>query len=145
MFDQLKERRTSTEICDWFNDVCFPMIQRIIAQNDPNQLAKGKSDIMRVCQYIRENVQSDISLTQCSEMLSMTPPYVSRLFKKVMGFSFVEYVITCKMEEAKRMLLETDLTLQEIAANIGYTERNLSRIFQRYIHLSPGQFRTKNR
>jgi AraC-like DNA-binding protein len=78
-------------------------------------------------------------------MLSMTPPYVSRLFKKIMGFSFVEYVVTCKIEEAKRMLLETDLTLQEISAYIGYTERNLSRIFQRYIHLTPGQFRAKYR
>jgi len=145
LFDQLRERKTSTEICDWFTDVCFPLILRIAAQNDLNQLAKGKADIMRVCQYIRENVRSDISLTQCSEMLSMTPPYVSRLFKKIMGFSFVEYVMNCKMEEAKRMLLETDCTLQEIAANIGYTERNLSRVFQRYIRQTPGQFRTKHR
>ncbi|MEK3917312.1 helix-turn-helix domain-containing protein [Paenibacillus sp. FSL H7-0331] len=145
LFDQLMERKTSTEICDWFTDVCFPLIQRITAQNDLNQLAKGKSDIMRVCQYIRENVQCDISLTQCSEMLSMTPPYVSRLFKKIMGISFVEYVTNCKMEEAQRMLLESDCTLQEIAASIGYTERNLSRVFHRYIHLTPGQFRIKYR
>lgn len=145
LFGQLRERKTSSEICDWFTEVCFPLLERMIAENDPGQLVKGKSDIMRVCQYIRENVQSDISLTQCSEMLSMTPPYVSRLFKKIMGFSFVEYVVTCKIEEAKRMLLETDLTLQEIAAYIGYTERNLSRIFQRYIHLTPGQFRAKHR
>ncbi|MFE5319232.1 helix-turn-helix domain-containing protein [Paenibacillus sp. NPDC056579] len=145
LFDQLRERKTATEICDWFTEVCFPLLDRIIAENDPSQLVKGKSDIMHVCQYIRENVQSDISLTQCSEMLSMTPAYVSRLFKKIMGFTFVEYVVTCKIEEAKRMLLETDLTLHEIAAYIGYTERNLSRIFQRYIQLTPGQFRAKYR
>jgi two-component system response regulator YesN len=145
LFDQLKERRTSNEIFDWFIEQCFPLIIKMTEQADQTQITKGHSDIMLICKYIRENIQSDISLTQCSELISMTPPYVSRLFKKVTGISFVDYVVQCKMEEAKRLMLETDYHIQEIANLIGYSERNLNRIFQRFTGLAPGQFRASLR
>jgi AraC-like DNA-binding protein len=145
LFDQLKSRKTSTEIYDWFTDSCFPLLIDMVQQTDPHHMGEGRAEILRICEFIKENIYSDISLTQCSEMLDMTPSYVSRLFKKVMGFSFVEYVVHCKVEEAKRLLTNKDLSIAEIASKIGYSERNLNRVFHRYTFLSPGQFRTRYR
>jgi two-component system response regulator YesN len=142
LFDQLKERRTQAEIYDWFVDVCFPLYKRLIEQYPQDS---AKMEIMRVCQYIQDHIQTDISLTVCSELIGMTPSYVSRLFKKEMEISFVEYVMICKMEEAKRLLLETEKNVNDIAVSIGYSERNLNRIFQKYMKQTPGQFRASNR
>lgn len=145
LFDQMKERKTTMEICDWFSDVCFPLLFRALSPGDQVSLPKAKTDILRICDYIKENIHSDISLTNCAEMVSLTPSYVSRLFKKVMGFSFVDYVVHCKVEEAKRLLIETDRSIGEIAASIGYSERNLNRLFHRLTDFTPGQFRTRYR
>ncbi|TDF92751.1 helix-turn-helix domain-containing protein [Paenibacillus piri] len=141
LFDQLKGRQTQSEIYDWFVDVCFPLYKRLIDQTTES----AKMGIKRVCQYIKDNIQTDISLTICSELIRMSPSHVSRLFKKEMGVSFVEYVTTCKMEEAKRLLLETEYTVNDIAILIGYSERNLSRIFQRFMKQSPGHYRNNHR
>ncbi|WP_240420043.1 helix-turn-helix transcriptional regulator [Paenibacillus periandrae] len=58
----------------------------------------------------------------------------------MIGLSFVEYVMICKMEEAKRLLLDTEKSVNDIALSIGNSEGNLNRIFQRYLKQSPGQF-----
>jgi len=51
----------------------------------------------------------------------------------------------CKVAEAKRMLRDTESSVSEIAAAVGYSERNLNRIFQRHVHMSPGSYRAKHR
>ncbi|MCU6796544.1 AraC family transcriptional regulator [Paenibacillus sp. WQ 127069] len=142
LFDQLKGRQTQLEMYDWFVDGCFPLYRRLIDQHPEDS---AKMEISRVCLYIQDHIQTDISLTLCSELIGLSPSYVSRLFKKEMEMSFVEYVMICKMEEAKRLLLNTEKNVNDIALSIGYSERNLNRIFQRYLKQSPGQFRTNNR
>jgi AraC-like DNA-binding protein len=62
-----------------------------------------------------------------------------------MGINFLEFVVECRVEETKRLLLETDQSISEIAAIIGYSERNLTRVFQRLTRMTPGVFRTENR
>lgn len=75
----------------------------------------------------------------------MSPSHLSRLFKKETGVSFLEYLQECKIREAARLLNETDETIGEIAATIGYSERNLTRMFQKHTHMTPGQYRAKQK
>jgi two-component system response regulator YesN len=142
LFGQLESKQTSRDIIDWFTEVLFPLHKKLTEDslNDTGQTA-----IWQVCQYIREHCTEDLSLVHCAELVSMSPSYVSRLFKKEMGINFLEFVVECKVEEAKRLLLETDQSISEIAAIIGYSERNLTRVFQRNIQMTPGMFRTAYR
>lgn len=142
LFEQLRMRHSSKEIHDWFIDNLFPLHKRF---TDENLNITGKSPIKRVCKYIREHADSDISLVQCADLVKVSPSYLSRLFKKEVGISFLEFVMECKVEEAKRLLLETDEKVSEIAAAVRYSERNLNRIFQRYAKMTPSQFRTTHR
>ncbi|MEK3721567.1 helix-turn-helix domain-containing protein [Paenibacillus sp. FSL H8-0034] len=142
LFGQLESKQTSRDIIDWFKEVLFPLHKKLTEDslNDTGQTA-----IWQVCQYIREHCTEDLSLVYCAELVGMSPSYVSRLFKKEMGINFLEFVVECKVEEAKRLLLETDQSISEIAAIIGYSERNLTRVFQRNIQMTPGMFRTAYR
>jgi two-component system, response regulator YesN len=62
-----------------------------------------------------------------------------------MGINFLDFVVECKVEEVKRLLLETDQSISEIAGIIGYSERNLTRIFQRKVQMTPSMFRSAYR
>ncbi|MDB5085941.1 MAG: transcriptional regulator, AraC family [Bacilli bacterium] len=142
LFGQLMKCHSSREICDWFQENVFTIYQTLTG---PKNSMRGKLAIRTVYQYIREHINHEISLIQCAELVGMNPSYLSRLFKKEAGISFVEYVAKCKVEEAKRLCLETDCTFNEISEAIGYSERNLNRAFHRYAQMSPGQFRSLHR
>jgi two-component system response regulator YesN len=142
LFNQLAARKTSNELVDWFIDVCFPLYKQQIDQNIND---KGKREIERICDYINDNIDSDVSLSYCSEMVELSPSYVSQLFRKFVGKSYMEYIVQCKIDKSKELLLDTEYNLSKIAFMVGYSERNLSRVFQKVTGLTPGQFRSNHR
>lgn len=142
LFGQLRSKQTSKEIRDWVEESLFPLYLWL-TRNDRE--AAGDSAIQWVCQYIHENVGSDLSLVHCAERVGVSPSYLSRLFKKKMGKNFLEYVLETKIDEAKKLLQDTDHSISEVAAAIGYSERNFIRLFHRYVQMTPGQFRSDHR
>jgi two-component system response regulator YesN len=142
LFGQLESKHTSREIFNWFVEILFPLYKKLTENYDNNV---GQSVIRQVCKYIREHCTEDISLVLCAELMGISHSYLSRLFKKEMGINFHEFVVECRVEETKRLLLETDRSISEIAAIIGYSERNLTRVFQRLTRMTPGVYRTEHR
>ncbi|MFC5449765.1 helix-turn-helix domain-containing protein [Paenibacillus aestuarii] len=142
LFGQLRSKQTSKEIRDWVEESLFPLYLWL-TKNDRE--SAGDSAIQWICQYIHEHYGSDLSLVQCAERVGLSPSYLSRLFKKKMGKNFLEYVVETKIDEAKKLLQDTDQSINEVAAVIGYSERNFIRLFQRYVQMTPGQFRSEHR
>ncbi|HZG86701.1 helix-turn-helix domain-containing protein [Paenibacillus sp.] len=142
LFEQLKTKQTFSEVFGWFEQTVFPLY---VCLTRSERESDSETGIQYICKYIRENCGEDLSLVQCAEMIGVSPSYLSRLFKKEMGMNFLEYVVECKVSEAKRLLRETERSISEIALAVGYSERNLNRIFQRHIQLSPGNYRAKYR
>jgi AraC-like DNA-binding protein len=142
LFGHLKNKQTSQEIYEWFVESIFPLY-KWLAENYRSEA--GQSAVKQVCRHIKENCNNDLSLVSCANMVGMSPSYLSRLFKKEMGMNFLDFVVDCKVVEAKRLLLESDRTVSDIATAIGYSERNLNRIFQRYSRMTPSAFRSRNR
>lgn len=138
LFDQLKENQTSQEVYDWFIGVLFPLYQEV---SHEIRTKSTRLMIQRVCSHITGNPDSTHSLSECAELVDVSPSYLSRLFKKETGISFVEYVMNYKVEKAKDLLKNTDLPITEIAERVGYSERNLNRAFQRFVEKSPKQYR----
>ncbi|WP_274650835.1 helix-turn-helix domain-containing protein [Paenibacillus humicola] len=142
LYGQLQTKQTFEEIYDWFAETLFPLY---LWMTDRHRSESEQSAVQKVCRHIRENCGSDLSLVQCAELVGMSPSHLSRLFKKEMGVNYLEFVVECKVSEARRLLTETDRSVSEIANAIGYSERNLNRIFQRYFHMSPSLFRLRQR
>ncbi|MBD2844362.1 helix-turn-helix domain-containing protein [Paenibacillus sp. IB182496] len=141
-FEQLKSRQTMDEIVDWFLDVLFPLYGDILAQS---RKLSGRAAVQKVWQHVKDNIGETVSLTECAELVGMSPSYLSRQFRKEAGIAFVDFVMSCKVEEAKRLLRDTERSVQDIAQEVGYSERNLNRVFQRLASMSPGQFRASER
>ncbi|TBL76497.1 helix-turn-helix domain-containing protein [Paenibacillus thalictri] len=142
LYDQLKAMETKSEMCGWFSDVLFPLYERVA---DVNYSTAGKLAVQKVRQYIETHVEKDVSLAECADLFHIAPSYLSRLFKKETGCSFLEYVTSCKIEKARKMLTDTDRTINEIACAVGYSQRTFNRIFQRLFKMSPSHYRTIHR
>ena len=137
-FEQLKARQTYSEVHEWFVDTLFPSYLGIAEELRSNS---AKMAIHLVCRHIRNDPGAPHTLTDCAERVGLSPSYLSRMFKQEMGVSFIEYVTEHKVEEAKRLLSETDRSVTDIAEAVGYSERNLTRAFQRHVGMSPKQYR----
>ena len=142
LFGQLKSLQTIEEINHWFINHVFPLHQKL---SDNTESSTGSQAVKKICQFINENISQDITLTQCAEMVNLTPSYLSRLFKKEVGVNFREYVLLRKVEEAKALCINTDARISEIAEAVGYSERNLTRLFQRYVDMTLSQYRNSHR
>lgn len=84
----------------------------------------------------------NISLTECAEKLGVHPTYIWKALKMESGKSFSDYVEEYKLKEAKHLLLESDLTVAEIAEKLNYTNaQNFIRFFSKATGVTPGKFR----
>ncbi|WNR45750.1 AraC family transcriptional regulator [Paenibacillus roseipurpureus] len=97
--------------------------------------------IQQVVEFIHKNYQHDISLEQCAELCGLSTQYLSKLFKNTMETSFIDYLTDVRINRAKQLLRETDLSVQEIAAQIGYLPQNFFRVFKKWEQMTPGQYR----
>ena len=99
----------------------------------------------RLTAYIRKEYMNDISLDSAGEALGMSPSYIGLVFRRVGGTSFLKYLTDIRMEEAKKLLATTDLTLREIGGRIGIENQNtLIRTFKKAEGVTPGQYRVSN-
>lgn len=98
--------------------------------------------VQRAKRYIQEMVYESFSLVNVAEYLGIHPNYLSKVFKQAEGIAFTDYVCDCKMQEAKRLLTETNLKIYAIAEKLHYYDTGyFIRIFKKYYGVSPNQFR----
>lgn len=91
--------------------------------------------------YILENFTKDISLEQVAEHVGLSPDYLGKLFKKIEGQTFTDYLIHLRMEKAKELLEQRDLSIKQIAYMVGYSDPNyFSRAFKKYVGISASQY-----
>jgi len=77
-----------------------------------------------------------------AEKVELSPPYFAKIFKEETGNTFVDYVTELRLEKAKELLLQNQLSFKEISFAVGYRDPNyFSRVFKKYFHMSPREFR----
>ncbi|TBL71606.1 helix-turn-helix domain-containing protein [Paenibacillus thalictri] len=84
----------------------------------------------------------DLSLSLLSDQFELHPNYLSRLFKEEFGEKFIDYVTNMRIERAKELLAETNLSIQEIASQVGYSlPVSFIRVFKKHVGTTPGDYR----
>lgn len=138
-YKELYAMTSLQEVKIWFEETVFPMV--IHALEEAN-LPKQKKIVQQALMYIKENMEKDLSLLQVAEKLRVSPSQLSRVFKDETAWSFGDYLIHVRMEQAKSWLTQTDMPIKEIAERLRYTSvTNFNRIFKQVTDVPPGQFR----
>ncbi|MEG0743014.1 MAG: AraC family transcriptional regulator, partial [Clostridia bacterium] len=99
--------------------------------------------LKRVMAYVQENYQnSDLSVTEVAQRMDMQVSTLSRLFKKKTGQGLLEYINGLRVQEVIQKLQETNRSIGDIAADMGFINVNtMIRIFKRYTGCTPGRYR----
>ncbi|HEU5384031.1 MAG TPA: AraC family transcriptional regulator, partial [Ktedonobacteraceae bacterium] len=77
--------------------------------------------IEQVRLWIHDHLHQDLTLLDLSLQFHYSVNYLSMLFKKEIGTGFQEYVLACRMQRAKHLLLDPALRISDIAQQVGYT------------------------
>lgn len=102
--------------------------------------------ISEITAYINNNFNEDITLNAVSDMFHISPCYCSRTFKKLVGFSFSEYINNVRIKEARKLLAKTDMSVSEIAYQIGFnSSTHFGRIFKNIVGISPLEYRKRSK
>ena len=92
--------------------------------------------------YIAEHYNQNISIANLAKLEGLSEQYYRLLFKQITGQSPNDYIINHRMENAKRLLIETDKDLSSISEEIGYSDvYYFGRIFKNKVGISPGKYR----
>lgn len=103
---------------------------------------KNKQKIKKAIIYIQENYNKDLNMAVVSNYVSMNYSLFSFVFKQYTRMNFVNYLKTIRINEAKRLLEETDRKIIEISNMVGYeNEKNFMKIFKSVCGVSPSEYR----
>ena len=103
--------------------------------------------LRRTSAYIKAHLEQELSLATLAAVAQTSPAHFARLFKHATGLTPHQYVITCRMEYAKRLLSETDVPLIEIGLQVGCADQShFTALFRTHASLTPKAYRdnTKN-
>ncbi|MCR8635822.1 helix-turn-helix domain-containing protein [Paenibacillus radicis (ex Xue et al. 2023)] len=142
MFDQLFALKTVPDTEQWFlHSIILPIV-RIMARRK-YILNKKISDL--IIEIIHEDYDKDLTLESCAVRLNYHPNYIKRVFRQDTGSNFSEYLSQYRLKKAKEWLLETDMTISEIAEKLRFSNlQNFSRSFRRMVGVSPSEFKEQN-
>lgn len=99
-------------------------------------------EVNKVIAYINDHLDKDISVKSMAAMISMDENYFSSLFKAKTKESLITYVHQLRIQKAMFYLTQTDLTINQIAENVGFKNINyFNRIFKRITGATPSRYR----
>ena len=132
--DSINELLTSFKI---FLNEMLEMINTLFAsENTPI--------IKKACQFLQQNYHKEISLEETARFCNLSTFYFSKIFKEQKKINFINYLTGIRINEAKKLLKESNLSMKEISNNIGYHDPNyFTRVFKRVENCSPSDYRNK--
>ncbi len=115
-----------------------------IQQDKQREFVDSEDIIVRAKKYIDENYRENIDRNDVAAVTFVTPNYLSKLFKNNMNMNLREYINQLRIEEAKRLLLSTSMSVSEIASNVGYYNISyFSTVFHKLVGVSPFDWRNQ--
>lgn len=105
---------------------------------DENRIDQFKTLLL----YISGHYNEKISIEKAAAMVSLSPFYFCKAFKKVTGRTFVDFINLYRVSRAEELLQTTSLPVTDIAEKVGYCNINyFDRVYKQYRKCSPSKFR----
>ena len=120
------------ELTESFISLLFPDEQKM--ENDIIQSAIS---------YMQQHFREELKLQDVASHVFLNPAYFSSVFKQATGTSFKEYLTGIRIEEARQMLIKTNIPIVDVALNCGFTSQSyFSKVFKLRTGFSPKSFRS---
>lgn len=126
----------------WLTDTSLSFHEELLDARNQST----KSFVSKAKEYVHNNYTDEtLSLDGVCQVLGVSNSYFSTIFKKKTGNSFIGYLTDYRMDQASRLLIETNDKSYMIARQVGYTDPNyFSYVFKRRFGVSPSRYRTEH-
>ena len=133
----------SDEVCRYAHQV----IEYVIKLRDSESKKQQRDLLVQALKYIDESYSDEsISLDKVARKVNISPNYFSAMFSQEVGQTFVEYLTNKRIDEAKRMLRQTQKRSSEIAFAVGYKDPHyFSFVFKKVAGSTPSEYRRGNK
>lgn len=126
---------------------CLVMLCRryeVSGKSEGISLNKEDGQIIEIVKYLNAHYNEDISLRSIAERFYISPSYLSHKFKKITGFTYIEYLCSLRIKKAVSLLEETHMNVTEIALSTGFsTSNHFCKTFKAVMGISPLKYRKK--
>ena len=96
----------------------------------------------KIRDYLDQHYRQKLTIETVAGALDLVPSYVSHIFKQEIGISPIQYVLMRRFGEAQSLLMDTDLSVNEISDLLGFaTTAHFNAMFKKHIGITPGQYR----
>ncbi|MBR2988471.1 MAG: helix-turn-helix transcriptional regulator, partial [Clostridia bacterium] len=139
------------QLCNEYNEkqIGFTEIMRcalieiiVITMRKIGQLKQSDDATEYIVNLVKEDCAHPPSLSAVADKLGYSVPHLCTKFKKTVGMGFREFVSTVRIDEARRLLANTDKKITEIAELVGYTDvAFFYSTFKKHAGVSPSVFR----
>lgn len=146
--DELKEKQPGyREAVVSFLTAYLTLVLRKLSHSVASRGEDWKARIISETKaFIINNLDSKLSLLEISNAVSISPSYLSLLFKQVTGCNLSDYILDLRINKAMDLLVSTSHRLSDIARMVGfYDQFYLSKVFKQYTGMSPSKFRKQSR
>lgn len=97
---------------------------------------------LNVKAYIRENLKENLRVCDIAQHFGYNEKYLSQMFCNFCGISLKQFILKLKMEQGNYLLADTNLSVCEIAAKLGYSDvHNFTKIYKKHTGISPTAYR----
>ncbi|MDR0387288.1 MAG: PocR ligand-binding domain-containing protein [Treponema sp.] len=135
---RIQEARNAEEL----TAILHLIVERMSAQIFSFQGIRHAAALRKAERFIWENYTHKISLKEIADASGLSAPYFSSIFKEEMGENLSSYLNRLRVEKAATLLIESDLSLVDIAGSCGFEDQSwFSKIFKMFTGVSPGKFR----
>lgn len=98
-----------------------------------------------VTRYIHNYYTEDLTLEQIAKEFFISPYYLSRCFKSIIGFTVIQYIQLVRVRAVRQYLLYTDMSITDIAQKTGFNSfSQFNRVFNKFCDISPSKFRANS-
>jgi AraC family transcriptional regulator len=102
------------------------------------------SKLQCVLDYIHTYYNRDLSLVELAALVELSPNYFVQLFKQSTGVTPYQYVLNYRIKTAKRLLAQSDLSIAQVAQNVGFFDQSrLTKLFRQHVGVTPKQYRNQ--
>ena len=142
-FSLIYKERTRRQGIDWViienHFQCF--LRETGRKYSPKELFMSPG-IQKVKQHLETDFRNRISLDELCKIAAISKPHLICEFRKSLDTSPIDYLIKVRMDHARHLLLNRNLSVSEVALEVGYTDHfHFSKIFKKHVGEPPTEFR----
>lgn len=123
-------------------EICHSLIRSLLRTPAPKDRLAERVEVNRVIEHLHAHLDEKVTVETLAEIAHLSPSHFTRVFRKELGRSPMEYVQGIRLERAKKLLLAGERSISDVALECGFgSSYYLSACFQKEYRLTPREYR----